>query len=88
MKYALTIFICALFIIISPAQTLLRFVGTNDVGKRIGLEDTKYYANRVAVEQQAEDFKYYGREKSVTIPVVFHVIFSDSVKVTAEQINC
>ena len=88
MRYLLTTFICAFFLLVSPAQSLLRFVGTSAVTTRIGVTDAAFNANHVAIEQQTQDFMYNGHEKPVIIPVVFHVLFTDSVNVTAEQINC
>jgi len=58
-----TVFII-LFLTPLYTQSLLRFVGTSGVGERIGSEYAEYWNNRVAIEQQTQDFLYNGTERT------------------------
>lgn len=88
MKAFLNTVFLSLFLSPVYTQSLLRFVGTSGVNERIGQEYTGYWNNRVAIEQQTQDFLYYGTERSYTIPLVFHFVLPASIQVTADQLNC
>jgi Pregnancy-associated plasma protein-A/Secretion system C-terminal sorting domain len=81
-------FACAFTANVHAQKQLLRYVGTDKSKERISKEFADFWKNRVDIEQQARGYQYYGKDQSWLIPVVVHVVFSDSVKVTAEQINC
>ena len=57
--------------------------------RQIEKTDDKYISNRDGIESQTYKYKYYGVPDSVTIPVVFHILYDGSTKptITLEDIE-
>ncbi|MBN8684317.1 MAG: zinc-dependent metalloprotease [Chitinophagales bacterium] len=81
----------AIFMALIPfrihAQDNLRWYRTYHHDKLISTQSPDYHANKVAIEQQYRDFQYYGSEKNIVIPLVFHFVLPENVQISAEAIN-
>lgn len=72
-----------------PAQTVQgRIFGTQQYMNQIRLSDTSYIKNAADIERFTLDFKQNGSMSEVTIPVVFHVVYSSQASpITLEDIK-
>lgn len=62
-----------------------RYYATQEVMARIWKENPKLRENRLSLEQNVDDFKIKGRAKKVSIPVVFHFLYTPGKDEYAED---
>lgn len=85
MRFVLLHFFALLFIPLeSPSQQLYRKIATREVQKKLMEEYPEMKYNARIIEQHTAEFVRNGRAKQVTIPVIFHIILSDSSELVSE----
>lgn len=70
------------------AQPLIRQLTTNSYMQDILQADSNIYHTRRAIEQFTHQYMRFGRPEPVTIPIVFHILYSNAEElITLEQVQ-